>query len=271
MGGLRKIMPYTFFAYLIAGISSMGVPFTSGFYSKDLIIDIFKNNGNSFIYYSLIAGVFITTLYTSKIFFKVFFGDNKLKIEDSTELEHKDVILMPLIALAIPSMFIGLALFDSMLFNNYFSSSTSDFNIVSNFYNNYIISAFSFTVHAFTSLSFFVLVIGVITSYLIYYKEIDLSKIFEGKLSLIKKILESEYGFINLSNNYIPLYFKKIANILWIKSDVNIIDNLIVNGIANQIKKISTRIRLIQTGYIYHYAFTMIIGLMLFLLVFFNF
>lgn len=271
MGGLRKIMPYTFFAYLIAGISLMGVPFTSGFYSKDLIIDIFKNNGNSFIYYFLIAGVFITTLYTSKIFFKVFFGDNKLKIEDSTELEHKDVILMPLIALAIPSMFIGLALFDSMLFNNYFAGSTSDFNITSNFYNNYIISAFSFTVHAFTSLSFFVLVIGVITSYLIYYKEIDLSKIFEGKLSLIKKILESEYGFINLSNNYIPLYFKKIANILWIKSDVNIIDNLIVNGIANQIKKISTRIRLIQTGYIYHYAFTMIIGLMLFLLVFFNF
>jgi len=271
MGGLRKVMPYTFFTFVIAGISLMGVPFTSGFYSKDLIIDIFKNNGNNFIYYLLIAGIFITTLYTSKIFFKVFFGKNKLKIEESVELEHKDVILMPLIALAIPSMFIGLALFDSMLFNNYFANSISDFNRINNFYNNYILNAFSFTIHAFTSLSFFMLVIGIIISYLVYYKEIDLMKILGNKLGFIKNILENEYGFISLSNNYIPLYFKKIANILWVKSDINIIDNFVVNGIAHRVKKISTKIRLIQTGYIYHYAFTMIISLMLFLLVFFNF
>ena len=271
MGGLRKIMPYTFFTYLIAGISLIGVPFTSGFYSKDLIIDIFKYNENNFIYYFLVAGVFVTALYTSKIFFKVFFGNNKLKIKENEELEHKDVILMPLIALAIPSMFIGLALFDSMLFSNYFASSTSDFNRINSFYNNHIINVFNFTMHAFTSLSFFALVIGIIVSYFIYYKETNLTKILDNKLSSIKKILENEYGFISLSNNYVPCYFKKIANILWIKSDVNIIDNLIVNGIANQVKKISTRMRLIQTGYIYHYAFTMIIGLMLFLLVFFNF
>ena len=86
MGGLRKIMPITFITFFIAGISLMGVPSMSGFFSKDLIIDIFKYSDNTFIYYSLVLGVFITTLYTSKIFIKVFLGNNQLKIKKKSRL-----------------------------------------------------------------------------------------------------------------------------------------------------------------------------------------
>ena len=270
MGGLKTIMPITFISFMIAGLSLIGFPGFSGFFSKDLIIDIFKYSDKNFIYYMLVASIVITTLYTAKIFFKVFFGTNQLKIKFNNK-EHEKPLLVPLIVLAIPSALVGWSIFDTLVFNNFFLGSITDANLINSLYQNYIIHSGKFFAHSFTSLSFFALLFGLSLSYLLYYQE---NRIFEkifSKLGYIKKLLLNEYGFNNLTNILIPSSIKKISTFLWKKTDVNIIDNIFINGSANMVALISSKIRLLQTGYIYHYAFAMIIGLLFFLIIFYDF
>jgi len=271
MGGLRLSMPITFVTFTIAGLSLIGFPGTSGFFSKDLIIDIFKYNDNNLVYYMLVMSIIVTTLYTCKIFFKVFFGDNKAKVESHNGLEHNKTLLVPLIILAIPSAFIGFSIFDTLVFNSFFFSSISDSSTINSFYHEYIINSGTFFIHSFSSLSFFALLIGIFLSYILYFKSSNIFEDILNKLSLLKKLLLNEYGFNVLSNFLVPRYIKKISNFLWKKSDVKVIDNILINGSANLVSSLATRIRLLQTGYIYHYAFTMIIGLLFFLIIFYDF
>ena len=271
MGGLKNIMPVTFITFTIAGLALMGLPLTSGFFSKDLIIDIFKYGDNPLVYYSLVAGVFITTLYTTKLYFKVFFGSNKLKIEKSITHEHNYVITVPLILLAIPSFFIGMLLFEKILVSGFFSNILSDTYRVQEFYSNNIISLYYYLFHSLTSLSFISLVFALLISYLIYIKYPYILDKIHVTFNKPIQVLKNEYGFIYISNKLIPKYINIFSNFLWIKSDINIIDNFFVNGMAKLVRMLSYRIRVIQTGYLYHYAFTMIIGLVLFLLLFYDF
>ena len=270
MGGLRKAMPYTYYTFLISALALIGFPLTSGFYSKDLIIDIFKYNPNPFVYYVLVLGIFITTLYTAKIFFNVFFGENKLNIKEDKKLEHHDVILIPLVSLAVPSLFIGLALFDGVLFSGFFSQPLTDNLRLNDMYNNFIFHSLSFTWNSIFSFNFLSLLLGLFFSYFIFFKKSIHVKIFKENNN-IEKILLSEYGFKSLSDKIIPNFFKNIARIMWKSYDEFLIDNLIVNGIAIKIKRLSLQIRRIQTGFIYHYAFVMIISLMTLLWIFFGF
>ena len=166
---------------------------------------------------------------------------------------------------------IGWALFDTVIFNNFFKGSITDSNTINSFYQVYIIHSSSFLAHSLTSLSFFALLLGLIISYMLYFKKnIILTNIF-SKFRIFEKILLSEYGFSNLSNSFIPKNIKKASHLLWQKFDISIIDNFFINGSANVISVISSKIRLFQTGYIYHYAFTMIIGLLFFLIIFYDF
>ena len=273
MGGLRKVMPITFITFTIAGLSLIGLPMTSGFFSKDIIIEMFNYEGHTGLYYMLVLGIFFTTLYTSKIFFKVFFGPNKLDIKkpEEHEREHEDVIIYPLIILAVPSAFIGWLLFDPILFSGFFASSITDAMRIETFYFKYILSPINFIGHSFFTLSFLMLLLGAIFSYLLYVKNITLSKKIENSLKPISNILLNEYGFSYLSNILIPKYSRKFANILWLKSDIKVIDNFFINGTAKIILLISSTVRVIQSGYLYHYAFTMILGLVLFLFLFYDF
>ena len=271
MGGLRKAMPYTFYTYLIGAFSLAGFPLFSGFYSKDIIIDLFIYEGNMLVYSFLVVGIFVTTLYTFKILFKVFFGNNKLNIQPTDKVEHDDVIIIPLLALSVPSLIIGFALFDSVLFRGFFDTSISDNSQVKQIYDGFIVSSYAFTLHAFTTLNFFLLILGIYAAYLLYYQNHQLKQSFISFLVLPIKILKGEYGFTYMSDTVIPNKFKKISSILWERTDVAIIDNFIVNGIAKKIRAVASSMRLIQTGFIYHYAFAMIIGLLLFLIFFYRF
>ena len=271
MGGLRKAMPYTFYTYLIGAFSLAGFPLFSGFYSKDIIIDLFIYEGNMLVYSFLVVGIFVTTLYTFKILFKVFFGNNKLNIQPTDKVEHDDVIIIPLLALSVPSLIIGFALFDSVLFRGFFDTSISDNSQVKQIYDGFIVSSYAFTLHAFTTLNFFLLILGIYAAYLLYYQNLQLKQSFISFLVLPIKILKGEYGFTYMSDTVIPNKFKKISSILWERTDVAIIDNFIVNGIAKKIRAVASSMRLIQTGFIYHYAFAMIIGLLLFLIFFYRF
>tara|TARA_B100000678_G_scaffold142903_1_gene119274 strand:- start:1046 stop:1363 length:318 start_codon:yes stop_codon:yes gene_type:complete len=104
-----------------------------------------------------------------------------------------------------------------------------------------------------------------------YVKNTAITNKIKDSLKPISNILLNEYGFIYLSNTLIPKYSRKFANILWVKSDIKVIDNFFINGTAKIIFLISSTVRVIQSGYLYHYAFTMILGLVLFLFLFYDF
>ncbi len=271
MGGLKTIMPITYMTFVIGGLSLIGLPILAGFFSKELIVDALKFKELPIAYYTLIIGIFVTTLYTSKIFFRVFLGRSNANNVNKDEAENSKIILFPLGVLAALSILVGLALFDPIIKENFFSSSLTDTTRMTNFYQSYIINSHSFIINSFMSLNFLILVLGLLISYLIFLKYPTIVDRTKENFHGFYKILTSEYGFTYLANIYFPQQFKKISNILWKSSDEKIIDGYFVNGVANLINNLSLKIRNIQSGYLYHYAFTMIISLVLFLLFFYDF
>ncbi len=169
IGGLRKFMPITYLAFLYASLSLIGFPLTSGFYSKEVIIDAIGYYNHTIPYTMLLAGIFITTLYTSKIFFKVFFGECTL--HDRNEKENDKEMLVPLFILTAPSVFLGLFIFDSLLSGTLFGASLMSNTVVLDFYNNYVINSLYFFLHSFMTINFFILLIALIFSYYYYYKK----------------------------------------------------------------------------------------------------
>ena len=267
IGGLRKFMPITYMAFLYASLSLIGFPLTSGFYSKETIIDAVGYYGHTIPYIMLLLSIFTTTLYTAKIFSKVFFGECTLHIEDKKEnVENKEndrEMLMPLAVLTIPSVFLGIFIYDSLMLGTLFGPSLASQELVIFFYNNYVINSLNFFLHSFITINFLILLSGIVFSYFYYYK-----KSFEIKIPLfIKNILIEEYGFNNFSSKYIPKFQSFVAKYLWKKIDISTIDNGLINNTSHFFDKISYKIRKIHTGYIYHYSLTIISALILLLLI----
>jgi len=263
IGGLRKYMPITYLAFLYASLSLIGFPLTSGFYSKETIIDAIGYYGHTVPYILLLLSIFTTTLYTSKIFFKVFFGDSTIsdKFKSSDEENDKEIIY-PLFILTAPSVFIGLFIYDPLMNGSLFQSSLASSSLVSSFYNDYAINSLEFFLHSFLTINFLILFIAILFSYFFFYK-----KSFEFRVpETIKKILTQEYGFNFFSSVLIPNYQKKITEYLWKNIDNSTIDNGLVNNTSNLLSLISNKIKKIQTGYIYHYSLVIISALILLLI-----
>ena len=263
IGGLRKYMPITYLAFLYASLSLIGFPLTSGFYSKETIIDAIGYYGHTVPYILLLLSIFTTTLYTSKIFFKVFFGDSTIsdKFKSSDEENDKEIIY-PLFILTAPSVFIGLFIYDPLMNGSLFQSSLASSSLVSSFYNDYAINSLEFFLHSFLTINFLILLIAILFSYFFFYK-----KSFEFRVpDTIKKILTQEYGFNYFSSVLIPNYQKKITEYLWKNIDNSTIDNGLVNNTSNLLSLISNKIKKIQTGYIYHYSLVIISALILLLI-----
>ena len=261
IGGLRKFMPITYLAFLYASLSLIGFPLTSGFYSKEVIIDAIGYYNHTIPYTMLLAGIFITTLYTSKIFFKVFFGECTL--HDRNEKENDKEMLVPLFILTAPSVFLGLFIFDSLLSGTLFGASLMSNTIVLDFYNNYVINSLYFFLHSFMTINFFILLIALIFSYYYYYK-----KSFTISIpNFLSTILKNEYGFNNLSTKFIPKFQNLVTKYLWKNIDILTIDNGLINNTSLMFDKISNKVRKFHTGYIYHYSLTIISALILILLI----
>ena len=261
IGGLRKFMPITYLAFLYASLSLIGFPLTSGFYSKEVIIDAIGYYNHTIPYTMLLAGIFITTLYTSKIFFKVFFGECTL--HDRNEKENDKEMLVPLFILTAPSVFLGLFIFDSLLSGTLFGASLMSNTVVLDFYNNYVINSLYFFLHSFMTINFFILLIALIFSYYYYYK-----KSFNISIpNFLSTILKNEYGFNNLSTNFIPKFQNSLTKYLWKNIDILTIDNGLINNTSIMFDKISNKVRKFHTGYIYHYSLTIISALILILLI----
>ncbi len=264
IGGLRKFMPITYMAFLYASLSLIGFPLTSGFYSKETIIDAVGYYGHTIPYILLLLSIFITTLYTAKIFSKVFFGESTLHADNIAENNENDKeMLIPLVVLTAPSVFLGIFIYDSLMLGTLFGSSLAGKELVLSFYNDYVISSLYFFLHSFFTINFWILLIGIIFGYFYYYK-----KSFQIKLpTYIRDVLVGEYGFNMFSSKYIPVFQDFLAKYLWKRVDISTIDNGFINNTSYLLDKISHKVRKAHTGFIYHYSLTIISALILLLLI----
>ena len=265
MGGLRTKLPITYLTSLIGSLALIGFPGFSGFFSKDALIEAIGHAdilGSGYAYAAVLIGVFITALYTFRLFFKVIHG--------AQDDHHQDVkesplsITLPLILLAIPSAIVAWPTVGPMVFGSYFANSISQPDAYQIFGYEFT-TALGFLVHAFSSPVIYIAVFGVLTAYVLYIYKPSILENKSLESSFIFRLLDNKYYFDELYENVFAKKARNIGHLLWTIGDVKTIDNWIVNGTAYRIGNIANRIKVIQSGYIYHYALMMILGLAIFL------
>ncbi len=262
MGGLRKKMPITYWTALVGTLALIGFPGFAGFYSKDMIIEAVHFSSLPYagwVYYAVVAGVFITAFYSLRMFFLVFHGESRVDHHTSEHLhESAPSITFPLVALAIPSAIIGYLTIEPMLFAGWLdnaisvaSSHTSMSSLKQEFHG-----ATGMISHAVQTLPFWMMVGGIATAWVFSLYRTQWADWVQNKFHRTNYALESLYGFDR---------FNEIVFVLWKVSDMGIIDKIAVNGSARLVGFIGSVVRPIQTGYVYHYAFFMIFSLLIIL------
>ena len=281
MGGLYRYLPITWFTCLIGSIALIGFPGTSGFFSKDAIIEAVHLStlpAASYAYYAVLSGVFITALYSFRLFFMTFHGKERM---DKHVWEHLHecprVVIIPLIVLAIPSLILGVWLVGPILFGDYFGGAIQvarDHDVLleigHHYHGEWYTVAWQFFVHGvFQNPTVVLLALsGVATAWFLYIRFPEVPERIATSLKPVHRILENKYGFDAFNQKVFAGGTKGIGQLLWQIGDVKLIDGLLVNGSALSVRKFSSMIRQIQSGYLYHYAFAMIVGLLLLLAVF---
>jgi NADH-quinone oxidoreductase subunit L len=273
MGNLKKYMPITYITSLIGAIALAGIPPFSGFFSKESILEaIHLSNlpGSGIAYIAVLAGVFITALYTFRLIFMVFHGKERMDHHTQEHLhETPAVVWVPLVLLAIPSMIVGWFVIEKFLFsdqgfwrgalfiqpeNNVLHHMAEEFH-----------GSFAAVLHAPTTLPFWLAILGVATAWVCYIKKPEIPRQVVKKISPLYRILERKYGFDELNQWLFARGARNLGNGLWQYSDQACIDGVMVNGSARAVGWFSRIVRQVQTGYLYHYAFAMLLGLLLFI------
>ena len=268
MGGIKKYMPITYWTSLVGSLALIGFPGSSGFFSKDLLIEAVKGShwqGQGAVYWiaylSVLLGVFVTALYSFRMFFLVFHGEERMDAETKSHLhETPAVVTVPLILLAIPSAIIGWFTVGPVLFGDYFGDAiflAEREGVVAYAWHG---SLALFT-HAVMTPVFWLAAAGVFAAWFLYLKRPDLPEVIKDKFSGIYNLLDRKYYFDDLWIKGFAGGGRAIGQFLWKKGDELIIDGIIVNGTARTVGRLAGVMRQIQTGYLYTYAFAMFIGL----------
>ena len=289
MGNLKKYMPITWITFLIGSLALIGTPLFSGFYSKDSLIEAVKLSnisGSHFAYFSVLVGVFVTAFYSFRLYFLVFHGKEKWRLQKLTHhddhhhgLTPKDnphesplSVTLPLVLLAIPSVVIGFITIEPILFGSFLSKSIfldieahPTMELLSHHFHEIYHGPFGMALHSITSLPFLFALSGVALAYYCYEVNLNLPKTIFNRTQTIYRVLENKYGFDSFNEKFFAFGSRFLGDKFWQIGDVKIIDGWLVNGTAKSISKLAEKIRVIQSGYIYHYAFAMVIGVFLFL------
>ena len=252
MGGLRTKLPITFYCFVIGTLCIIGFPLTSGFFSKDLILEImlYNNSNISFVAYTmLLLGAFVTTIYSLRLLFIVFYGSYRGNSSDVIH-EQSNFILIPLIILAVLSIFSG------YLIEVFINMSIYFYGINNINYGGLL----SFINHGVFSPASIALLAGFYIAKIFYIDKKKLLFLKNPVVQNIKKIIEAKYKFdeffICLSN-----FTKKISIIFLEKIDISLLDRSIVNGLPKTINKVSKIFKNTSSGYLYHYAFLIVFSI----------
>ncbi len=272
MGGLRKYMPITYITGLIGSLALIGFPGFAGFYSKDAIIMAVghaERFGSGFAYFALVLGVFITALYSFRMFFLVFHGKERMDHHTQEHLhETPAVVTVPLMLLAIPSILAGAIFVGPMLYQGLFDGAIFVHHEHNPFHADHYHGVVGFTLHGLMGLPFFLAMAGVATAYFLYMVRTDIPAKIQAKFAWLHQILIDKYGFDRFNEWFFAGGARKLGSTFWSVGDVKIIDDGMVNGSARVVAWYASIMRHLQTGYLYHYAFAMIIGLAVLLGVF---
>jgi len=298
MGGLRKYMPITWLTSLLGSLALIGTPFFSGFYSKDSIIEAVQAShiaGSGFAQFAVLAGVFVTAFYSFRMYFLVFHGkenfghahdhhDAHHAADDHDEHHHglapgqkphesPFVVWFPLVMLAIPSVLIGFIAIEPMLFGSFFKDVifVNEAHHAMEELKHEFHSPIAMATHALTTAPFWLAFAGVATSYFFYMVKPAIPAAIKKNASAVYTLLDNKYYMDRFNEIVFAGGARLLGQGLWNVGDKGLIDGLVVNGSAKLVGWFSKLVRLFQSGYIYHYAFVMILGVLAFLVYFMPF
>lgn len=282
MGGLWKRMPITWITSLLGSLALIGTPFFAGFYSKDSILIAVEHShlpAAGFAQFAVMTGVFVTAFYSFRMYFLVFHGKERFHHKPFPgEHDHHDdhgddhhhephespwVVTAPLLLLAIPSVVIGFLTIEPMLFGDFLKSAIfvdaakhpAMHELAHHFHG-----ATAMALHGFQSLPFFLALGGVVTAYVFYLVAPQIPAFFAKALRPLIVIGENKYFLDWFNENVLAAGARLLGRGFWKVGDVALIDGLLVNGSAKLVGLIGSVVRLFQTGYLYHYALVMILG-----------
>jgi len=318
MGGLKKYMPITYWTSAIGTLALIGFPGTSGFFSKDALIEaVHASNipGATYAYWCVFLGVFVTAFYSFRLLFMTFHGTERFREvsheshgeSNSTHLTsdadaghepdthddhahaapgahavahgtgHDDhghhgpvephespwVVTLPLILLAVPSLFIGAVTIGPMLFGNYFNGVlfVSEAHNVLGEVGEEWHGPLGFILHGFQGGAVYLAFAGWALAWFLYVKRPDLPAVVAEKFSALYRLFAKKFYFDEIYQAVFAKGSVGLGTALWRVGDVAIIDGAAVNGSARMVGWLSGVMRRLQSGYLYHYAFAMIIGL----------
>ena len=298
MGGLAKYMPITAITCWIGALALIGTPFFAGFYSKDALIEAVHESHRGFAtyaYWCVLLGVFVTALYTFRMLFLTFHGKERWQDALAHGHEHDAhaghggahshdthahdshggghghgkphespwVVTVPLILLAIPSVLVGAFTVGPVLFGDFFGNAI--FVLPANDVVGELAREFhgwlGFALHGMTQPPFFLAAAGVLTAWLFYLRNPHWADAVQGKVEWLYRLLVNKYYFDWFNENVIAPLARGFGTGLWKGGDQAVIDGVMVDGSARSIGWIAGVVRHVQSGYLYHYAFAMIIGL----------
>ena len=277
MGGLKKYMPITWITSLIGSLALIGTPFLSGFYSKESIIEAVKMSHlpvANMAYWAVLIGVFVTAFYSFRMYFLVFHGKERFHNaphahghddhghHGETPHETPWVVTGPLLALALPSLAIGYMTIEPMLFGDFFGNAiyVADRHPVMHELNQEFHGAVAMALHSVTTLPFWLAAAGVGLSAFFYLKRPDIPAAIQKRFSFIHSMLVNKYWFDEFYSAVFAKGARLLGGNLWRRGDQAVIDGFIINGSAHLVERLSRLVRAFQSGYIYHYAFAMLIG-----------
>ena len=277
MGGLRKYMPITWITSLLGSLALIGTPLFSGFYSKDSIIEAVAFSdlpAAGFASFAVLAGVFVTAFYSFRMYFLVFHGEERY--DQNPEAHHDDhhgghsgkphespwVVTLPLVLLAVPSVFIGFLTVQPMLFGEFFK----DVIFVDARHGamagleGIFHGPLAMAVHALQTAPFWLALAGVVTAYYMYMINPALPAAIKKSMRPIYSLLENKYYMDWFNENVLARFARILGAGLWKVGDQALIDGAVVNGSWKCVGWIAGILRWIQSGYIFHYALIMLLG-----------
>jgi len=284
MGGLRKYMPITWLTSLLGSLALIGTPLFAGFYSKDSIIEAVMEShlpGAGFAKFAVLAGVFVTAFYSFRMYFLVFHGQERFDQNPDAHHGHDDhhgddhhgahvphespwVVTLPLVLLAVPSVVIGYLTIEPMLFGDFFKDAifVSEHHHVMHELAAAFHGPLAMATHAFSTLPFWLALAGVAVSYYMYMVNPAVPAAIKRACMPVYTLLENKYYMDWINENILAKAARGMGIGLWKAGDQTLIDGLVVNGSWKLVGWVSSVVRWVQSGYIYHYAFAMIVGVL---------
>ena len=279
MGGLRKYMPITWITSLVGSLALIGTPLFAGFYSKDSIIEAVHFSSlpaAGFAHFAVLAGVFVTAFYSFRLYFLVFHGKERFDQNpdahhDAQQHGHHDahphespwVVTIPLVLLAIPSVLIGFFTIGPMLFGDFFKDAIfidaaahpAMAELASIFHG-----PMAMATHALTTAPFWLALAGVVSSYYMYMVNPALPAAIKRALLPLYTLLENKYYMDWFNENVLARATRGLGIGLWKGGDEGLIDGALVNGSWKVVGWVASIVRRLQSGFLYHYALSMILG-----------